>query len=169
MLLYMNNIIINKKKYKYVFLGSLNLFDFMNKNKKLIKSFIKVAQDNYKKKSNFGLVSLLILDEIYTKQNKKVMYLVIFKDNNILTTSRILYSGKKGYINFVRTNKKFRGMGMCKRNMKKLIYLSINKLGLNKFSLNVEIDNIYAIKCYEKIGFKITSSNNSEHKMIYKI
>ena len=97
------------------------------------------------------------------------MYLIIFKNNDILTTGRILYSGKQGYINFVRTNKKFRGMGMCKRNMKKLIYLSINKLGLNKFSLNVEIDNIYAIKCYEKIGFKINNTNNSEHDMIYRI
>jgi hypothetical protein len=38
----MNNITINKIKYNYVFLNSLNLFDFMNKNKKLIKLFIKV-------------------------------------------------------------------------------------------------------------------------------
>ena len=42
----MNYITINKIKYNYIFLNSINLFDFMNKNKKLIKSFIKVVKDN---------------------------------------------------------------------------------------------------------------------------
>ena len=41
------------------------------------------------------------------------------------------------------------------------------KLKLNKFTLNVERDNIYVIKCYQKIRFELLNSNESEHKMIY--
>jgi ribosomal protein S18 acetylase RimI-like enzyme len=109
----------------------------------------------------------MFLDRVYKEQKKKVKYLIIYKNKDVLTTSRILYSGKKGYINFVRTNKKFRGMGLCKRNIRKLISLSTKKLKLNKFTLNVERDNIYAIKCYQKIGFELLNSNESEDKMIY--
>jgi RimJ/RimL family protein N-acetyltransferase len=140
----------------------------MDKNKQLAKSFVKVAQDNFKKKNNFSITSLLALNSIYKKQNKKVMYLIIFKGDDVLTTSRILYSGKTGYINFIRTNKKFRGMGLCKRNVRKLLYVSHTILGLNNFSLEVNKENIPAISCYQKVGFEIVSSNNSEHKMIYK-
>ena len=143
-------------------------YNYMNfKNLKLIPSFLKVAKDNYKRKTSFSMLSLMTLDKIYKEQKKKVKYLIIYKNKDVLTTSRILYSGKNGYINFVRTNKKFRGMGLCKRNIRKLISLSTKELKLNKFTLNVERGNIYAIKCYKKIGFEILNSNETEDKMIY--
>ena len=41
------SISINKIKYKYLFMNSLELYDFMKKNSALSKSFIKVAEDNF--------------------------------------------------------------------------------------------------------------------------
>ena len=156
-------ITINKIRYKFIFVNSIELLNFMEKNSLLQKSFIKVAEDNYKMKSSFSLNHLIMTENFYKKKSKKIMYFLIFNDSHILTTSRIIYSNKNGYINFVRTNRNFRKIGLCYRNIKKLIELSNNKLNIHSFSLEVEKDNIAAIKCYQKNGFKIDKKNDDSY------
>ena len=52
----------------------------------------------------------------------------------------------------VNTNPKFRGQGIC-QNMIKYIVKSSKKY-IKKYELEVAENNIPAIKCYEKVGFK---------------
>ena len=95
----------------YIFLNPTDLYSFIDK-KNLKKSFIKVVRDYYQRKTSFRLDNIIEHHNFNKKRRKKVMYLIIFKGNSVLTTSRIIYSGKNGYVNFIRTNRNYRGVGL---------------------------------------------------------
>ena len=103
---------------------------------------------------------------------KKVNYFIIFKDNNLVSCVRLIYknNSKSCYLNMIHTNKNYRNKGICKKTLNKLIYLTNNKF--NKYELEVEENNIPAIKCYEKVGFvldkKYKYNNIKVNLMIYK-
>ena len=63
----MHYITINKIRYKFIFINSIELFNFMEKNPLLQKSFIKVAEDNYKMKSSFSLNHLIMIENFYKR------------------------------------------------------------------------------------------------------
>lgn len=104
----------------------------------------------------------------YKKYSQNARYLIFYTQNEVVTISRIFYKKKSGYINAVHTNKKYRGKGYCQKNLKKLTDLANEKLGIEKFELEVEIDNIPAIKCYERVGFKIKKRIKGEYQMVLK-
>jgi ribosomal protein S18 acetylase RimI-like enzyme len=65
------------------------------------------------------------------------------------------------YIELVAVAKKFRGKGIGKD----LLNYSLRKakLGFKKASIAVQLGNITAIRLYEKLGFKINSSEATFH------
>ena len=93
-------------------------------------------------------------------------YFIIYKNDEIISTSRIISSKKSAYINMVFTNPKYRGKKICQNNIQKLIKLTDN---FNTYELEVEPDNVPAIKCYESIGFKYVKQtvHTVNNKKIY--
>ena len=83
-----------------------------------------------------------------------VNYFIIYKNNEIISCARLIYknNSKQVYLGMVHTNHKYRNKNICTRTIDKII--SITKNIFSKYELEVEEDNIAAIKCYQKNGFK---------------
>jgi len=144
-------ITVKGAKYKYLYCDTLRLLMFMKNHHNYYKSLLTIMKDHRGHK--FNLMNFVVEDYKYEFDQTSVRYLLILNDKDVLATSRVIYSGKKGYINDVHTNKKYRGKGLCTANIKKIVNVSHKKLKLNKFELDVDDDNKHAIKCYEKVGF----------------
>ena len=63
--------------------------------------------------------------------------------------------------------KEYRGLGIGTQLMEKMLYL-LKKRGYEKVSLSVQKAN-YAVKLYEKTGFKIVSENEEEYIMVCEL
>jgi ribosomal protein S18 acetylase RimI-like enzyme len=94
----------------------------------------------------------LVNEYINSDPDTQTRYSIIHKKNTIVSTSRLIYSKNKGYINLVYTNPEFRGCKICQNHIRHLI--GLHKDFTKKYELEVDTDNIPAIKCYENIGFK---------------
>ena len=165
-----NNIIINKIKYKYFLFNNYDLINQIKNNYLLIKSFQNVMIE-HRNNPNFKIDTLIKEEEKIDPE--KVNYFIIFKDNNLVSCVRLIYknNSKSCYLNMIHTNKNYRNQGICKRTLRKLIHLTNNKF--NKYELEVEENNIHAIKCYEKVGFmmdkKYKYNNIKVNLMIYNL
>lgn len=165
-----NNININKIKYKYFLFNSNDLINLIKTNNLLIKSFQNIMRE-HRNNPNFKIDTLIKEEEKIDPE--KVNYFIIFKDNNLVSCVRLIYknNSKSCYLNMIHTNKNYRNQGICKITLKKLIQLTNNKF--NKYELEVEENNIPAIKCYEKVGFifekKYKYNNIKINLMIYNL
>jgi len=121
------------------------------------ESFIKLIRE-YRNNIN------LTIDELYGENDDdKVLYFLVLDDKKVISTSRLILShGIYGYINMVVVDKEYRGQGLCKDNIKKLIKLTNLKIYL----LEVEEKNLHAVKCYESNGFKIVFTSRNLHLMV---
>ena len=164
-----NNININKIKYKYFLFNSNDLRNLIKNNSLLIKSFQNIMIE-HRNNPHFKIDKLI--EEEKKIAPEKVNYFIIFKDNNLVSCVRLIYknNSKSCYLNMIHTNKNYRNKGICKKTLNKLIILTNNKF--NKYELEVEENNIPAIKCYEKVGFvldkKYKYNNIKVNLMIYK-
>lgn len=164
-----DDIVIKNNKYKFIFCDTIGLLMFV-KNKNNInykESLIKIMKMH--RNNNFEILDFVIENFFAEKKDKKVKYLIIHDNNEILSTSRIIYDKEVGYINAVHTNIKFRGKSICQSNIQKLITLTNDLFNIKIFQLDVDIDNISAIKCYEKNGFEIIEKINNHHGEYYKM
>ncbi|MFX7739664.1 GNAT family protein, partial [Acinetobacter baumannii] len=59
-------------------------------------------------------------------------------------------------------DKRLRGMGLGQQIVSSLLDYTFDVLGQNKVQLNVFDWNTSAIKCYEKVGFRINPEKNAE-------
>ena len=165
-----NNININKKKYTYFLFNSNDLINLIKNNNLLIKSFQNIMIE-HRNNPNFKIDKLI--EEERKIHPEKVNYFIIFKDNNLVSCVRLIYknNSKSCYLNMIHINKNYRNQGICKKTLMKLIYLTNNKF--DKYELEVEENNIPAIKCYEKVGFvvdkKYKYNNIKLNLMIYKL
>ena len=111
------------------------------------------------------------LDEYLTDLNRNAFKVVDKADNSIIGHSEI-------YLNENRTaklcriligNPKFRGKGLGQEIVKELVRISFESYNAKKIELNVYDWNTSAIKCYEKVGFKImngiTKTTEIENKI----
>lgn len=152
-------------KLHYEFFNTIELLIFFRHRDKLFDSIIRLMTQH--REHDFMLFDFVIeAYHRYQKYGQDVKYLLAYRQNEIITISRLFYKNENGFINAVHTNKKYRGKGYCRKNLKKLTDLANKKLKINKFTLEVEIDNIPAIKCYEKVGFKIKKKIKNEYQMI---
>jgi RimJ/RimL family protein N-acetyltransferase len=145
----------NIKNFKYMLFDVNGLIILMKKNIELTISLENTIK-TYRKEKDFKLLNLINEDINYYPYN--VLYFIIYKNNEIITTSRLIYKNKNGYINLVYTNPEYRNQKLCFTNLTKLMNLT-NDL-CNKYELDVDYDNLPAIKCYENIGFKFVKEHN---------
>jgi RimJ/RimL family protein N-acetyltransferase len=165
-----NNININKIKYKYFLFNSNDLINLIKNKNLLIKSFQNIMIE-HRNNPNFKIDKLI--EEEKKIAPEKVNYFIIFKDSNLVSCVRLIYknNSKSCYLNMIHTNKYYRNQGICKKTLNKLIILTNKKF--NKYELEVEENNIPAIKCYEKVGFVIDKkykyNNIKVNLMIYNL
>jgi ribosomal protein S18 acetylase RimI-like enzyme len=140
----------------------------IQKNKLISKSIEKLISIHRNEK-NFKIITLLYEALYEIESEKNTFYFFIYKDNEIITSSRLIIDKKKnGYMNMVHTNKNFRNLGFCKENIYK--FLNLMKDCCKKIILHVEKNNISAIKCYLSVGFyykKIKNNQSDLFTMIY--
>lgn len=147
------------KKYFYALLTLREFFDMIEKNDKIRDSVEKIISI-HRNQNNFNIVNLIYEAFSDLKMKKNTHYFFIYKDNDIITTSRIIIDNKKNAeINMVHTNSKYRNLGFCKRNIEKL--LSLMKDNYKKITLEVDRKNTNAIKCYMECGFTFSRINKS--------
>ena len=144
------NIMINKIKYKF-FLLNINDLIYLIKDKILLTKSFQNIMIEHRNNPNFKIEKLI--EEEKQFHPEKVNYFIIYKDNNLVSCARLIYknNSKSCYLGMIHTNNNYRNQGICKKTLKKLINLTNNKF--NKYELEVEENNIPAIKCYEKVGF----------------
>jgi RimJ/RimL family protein N-acetyltransferase len=146
-------ITFNNKNYKYKFFDINGLIDIIRHKIKL-KESLEEAIRKYRNMPNFKILDIL-KEYIYYRPDSITYYFITHKNNKIITTSRLYYYPEKeyGYINMVYTNEEYRGKGICKEGIKYLI--NKTKEYIKTYELEVIVDNIAALKCYEYNGFKI--------------
>lgn len=164
----MKGTLINKYiKYNYIL---LNLDEFVKwiKNNKEIRMSIENLLSIHRNQNDFKIIQLL--NEAFEDINKNTYYFFIYKDNEIVTSSRLIIDNKKkAYMNMVHTNINYRNLGFCKKQIKKFIFLIKDKY--KKIILHVDKINTYAIKCYIACEFKIKKTSDISktiYEMIYK-
>ena len=162
---------INEKKYKYKLFDINGLIVIIRYEKKFAKLLEETIQ-NYRNQQNF-LIHNLILEHVYDKNKSNTLFFIIYKGNNIVSTCRFIYNlhKKYGYFNLIYTNPLYRGKKICQNSINYMIKLT-NKY-IKKYELEVDSDNVYAIKCYEKCGFekvkKIYYKNSKLYLMRIKL
>jgi ribosomal protein S18 acetylase RimI-like enzyme len=165
---------IKDKKYKIIFCDTYGLLVFVKnkKNSSYKKSLIDIMKLH--RRGRFEILDFVMENYFSEAEDKKVKYLLIYNDEEVLSISRIIYGDKTGYINAVHTNKKFRKKKLCQNNLKKMIELTNKHFGIKKYILDVDSNNKPAIKCYKKIGFEIVEKIEDKYagkynKMVKKL
>jgi hypothetical protein len=113
----------NIKKFTYILFDIVGLVDLMKKNKDFCVSLENTIK-TYRNENTFKILDLV--NEEINEYPKDVLYFIIYNKNEIITTSRLIYKNKKGYINLVYTNPEYRNQKLCFTNLTKLISLTDN-------------------------------------------
>jgi RimJ/RimL family protein N-acetyltransferase len=146
-------ITLNDKNYKYKFFDTNELIDIIRHNKKFTLIY-EEAIKKYRNNPKFEIFQL-IKEYITYRPDSELFYFTIYNNKEIIFMTRLYYYKEKqyGYLNLVYTNENYRGQGICKNSINFII--NKTKKNIKKYELQVLIDNIPAIKCYEYNGFKI--------------
>lgn len=160
-----SSININEKKYKCKLFDTNELIHLIRNNKTFIESLEKTIKI-YRNNKDFEIFNL-IKEYIYYRPDYITTYFIIHKKNTIIFMCRFYYNMKKesSYFNMVYTNPEYRGQKICQTSIKYLINLS--KKYIKKYELEVDVNNIPALKCYENVGFKKIKENNLKGKKYY--
>jgi len=141
---------------KYKILNIYDLTSWCHRHYKLqlsLENLMTVHRDNIK----FSIVSFIRENLISAYPYKCKLIIIYDKElNKIIGIARSqltdIIDGTKYYlISAVHVDKDYRGQKICQRMLTKLIH----RYDSDKFTLNVYANNYPAIKCYEKVGFKI--------------
>lgn len=145
-------LIIDSIKYKSFIFNINGLIKLMKTKPKLIFESFAKSIASLRKIETFD-VHNLIKENIKMHPHTNIFYVICLEDE-IISTSRLIYNIEQNnaYINMVYTNPNYRGKKICQTSINKLI--SLTKKQFNIYELEVDPDNISAIKCYENIGFK---------------
>ena len=156
---------LKREQYSYKLFDTYELLKFILKSKKKsaqakkIHEFIialETAIKVYRNHNKFAITDL-IKEYLASKPNNTTKYSIIYKNNIIISTCRIIYTKTLGYFNLVYVNSDYRNKKICQTHIKHLI----DCFKLPKYELHVLKNNAPAIKCYENIGFtKIEQPSN---------
>ena len=152
------------KKYKYIFCNIIGLINFFKSDRLFVTNFEKLLQD--RRDENFKYTEIINENiQDYLLNKVQTYYQIIWNPANLdlITIVRAKLSKKDNntkecILSMVETNYQYRNLQFCQKNisMLKKNCQSIKPIKpINKFILYVIKDNIPAIKCYEKCGFKI--------------
>lgn len=165
MLRIIDKIKIKNNTYNYIFCDTYGLLLFLNRYKKYEDSLIEIMKAH--RKYNQNIISLIL--ENYRAEQRKVngAYFLIYNEEDVLGIARVFHKNN-GYLSLVHTNKKYRGNKICQNVISNITKLTNKHFNISTFKLEVLKDNISAIKCYEKIGFKIIDKRDKYHVMNYE-
>jgi len=151
------------------------LKDINNLDKNIIKEIEDIAsihRNNPKYQPYVFTISKFFSELKYSNSNEynkiinnsKISY--ILENDRIIAFCRGVYKPYTNsvYINMVHVRESNRGQGLCVKVVNNLIK-SYN--GINYFNLDVLASNTPAIKCYEKLGFKLTNHVEGEKVHYY--
>jgi RimJ/RimL family protein N-acetyltransferase len=148
-----------KNEFSYKLVTYDELVEWLSQNPKLKKSIETCISDLREHKFN-------IEDLKDENIDKNTLYLFIYNNQEMIASSRLIYSNSHGYINFVYINPIYRGRKICQENIKLLIQLTRYRYNIKIYELDVKTNNISAIKCYENIGFRVIKNTiNILHKV----
>jgi ribosomal protein S18 acetylase RimI-like enzyme len=152
----MNKFQHNKKQYKSCFVDICGLIKLMKEDAKFSSSFSELMCID---KPNWDFGKNIVNTDLSRKE--QTYYQFILNKSNVVGYVRVITDKKVRKINSVVISPVNRGQGLCQ----KLVSLVLNNTeaqsilstikGLPKSAtLSVDVKNIAAIKCYEKLGFK---------------
>ncbi len=168
-----HSIKIKNVKYNILLCDTLGLITFFREKytsvQKYINSLTKIMKSF--RNQSFHILDFIYEYIVYNNQNKKIIYSIIFniKCCEIISFSRIIYKNNKGLLSAVVTNTKYRKKGLCYANLLYIIKESNKLFNIKYFILEVNSDNISAIKCYKKIGFTVEKIFKDNNEKIYKM
>lgn len=160
-------IIINNNKYKYYLFDIYQLNDIIE-NDKIFTNLLENTIITYREDKNFKIHNLFI--EYMNKSiYNRTLFFIIYKGKDIISTCRFLFNldKKAAYFNLIYTNAKYRGKKICQNNIKHMI--DITNTYIKKYELEVAIENIPAIKCYQKNGFEIIKENSHSKEYLMQL
>ncbi len=100
--------------------------------------------------------------------NKNIYVLAIYDKDIIVGTATLItlhqITGKKGYVEDVVVDEKYRGQGLAKKMMLEIITLA-RKLKIFRLELKSEIHRIAGNNLYQKLGFKKVEANVYQLKL----
>ena len=149
------------KKYKYIFCNIIGLINFFKSDRLFVTNFEKLLQD--RRDENFKYTEIINENiQDYLLNKVQTYYQIIWNPANLdlITIVRAKLSKKDNntkecILSMVETNYQYRNLQFCQKNISMLKKNCQSIKPINKFILYVIKDNIPAIKCYEKCGFKI--------------
>ncbi len=101
----------------------------------------------------------LTIDQLenYMNDSNRKIYKVVYKKSDLtIGHSEIYLSGDTARLcRILIGDPQYRGKGFGEKIVAKLVEKSFNKFNVKKVELNVYDWNIAAIKCYEKVGFRV--------------
>jgi ribosomal-protein-alanine N-acetyltransferase len=97
-------------------------------------------------------------------KNHLAFYLVCTHGSTIVGYAGLWAIEPEGHITNLAVHPDYRRRGIGSQLLEKLLKQSRERLGLNKFTLEVRISNVGAIKLYSRFGFKLAG----HRKMYYK-
>lgn len=128
-------------------------------NNKLIYEIEKIMSE-HRDCEQFHIKDFLYENESNKYNSGRAYIIILIKNNTICGIARaeIVINGNV-YVSAVNIREKFRGHGLCKIMLRKLINF-LQKKSYQIIKLHVESNNIGAIKCYNAIGFNFDSEIN---------
>jgi predicted GNAT family acetyltransferase len=154
---------INHLKYDYIICDSTGLQEHFS-DSDLKKSMETLMRQNRNPKSKF---EDLLSESSRTKYS--TLFFIFILGKEVVSTCRSVSSETNSRLNFVQTSKSFRRRGMCSNLIQRVVkFLEIS--GIKMISLGVMKSNVPAIRCYQKVGFEVTSERKNvlgeqEYKM----
>ena len=130
---------------------------WITKNTLLAKSLEKLIKVHRKEK----LFNLSIL----YKESNNFKIIILYKINECIGFGRSQYNNNKYLISIIHIDKKYRGKGLCKFMIHKLVS---SYPPMSNFIVYVKKNNISAIHCYEFNGFIIKNEIKNEYQMELK-
>jgi len=155
------NITINNTIYKFKIFDTDILIDIIRHDKKLaemLETNIRIYRNQQFKIFN------LVKEYITYRPDSQLVYFIIYNNKEIISLCRFYYylNEKYGYFNMVYTTEKYRNKKICQNMIAYII--KITKKYIHTYELEVDNDNIPAIKCYESNGFYYVKKINYKEK-----
>ena len=132
-------------------------------DKGLLKSFNALLNDHGDYQSKEGYFSLDNVIADFLTEERTIVYYLIWTAEKIIFTSRMFCDKKKGYITMVHTHDEYKRRGVCSTAFGKIFK---HLAEIKRWKLDVEKENVAAIACYRKLGFKPTASQPYEDAVL---
>lgn len=103
------------------------------------------------------------LDKSLSDPNRFAFGVIDGNSGKMIGHAEVYLTRESAYLGrIIIGDKRLRGMGLGQQIVSSLLDYTFDVLGQNKVQLNVFDWNTSAIKCYEKVGFRINPEKNAE-------